>query len=511
MELGSLIDGLEMKLASPAAAGVRICDISEDSRTAVLGTLFVARAGTKSDGRAFIRDAVARGAVAVLTDDAALASRVDVPREVAVVIASDVALAAARVSERFYGNPTGRLKVAGVTGTNGKTTVSWLTWQLCNAAAQRTGLVGTVMIDDGVEVAAADMTTPPSIELSRTFARMAESGCVAAAIEASSHALAQQRVAAVRFEVAVFTNLTRDHLDYHKTMEAYADAKAKLFATLAPGALAVINAQDEWAPHMTVNCRARVLYCRVGPGHRVSEGDACAEIVSRSIGGQQLRLRGPWGEIDARVPLLGDYNAMNTLQAVATAHALGLDGAALASAMTKLSPPPGRLEPVQDPAERVNVFVDFAHTDDGLNSVLRSVKSVMTGERLWCVFGAGGDKDKGKRPRMGAAAVAHADRVVITSDNPRTERPSDIIDGILSGISDEQRHKVSVQPDRARAIRYAIEHADAGDVIVIAGKGHETTQIVSDGQGGTTSLDFDDRQVARDLLVERASPPPTHR
>ncbi len=542
MLLGELIRGLPIVCpACPEGAdGVRVCDLTEDSRTAVPGSLFVARGGLKADGKRFMADAAAAGAVAILSDQPGLAAPegFDVP----MLHAPDIALASALLGERFYGSPASRLGVFGVTGTNGKTTISFLVWKLLNLARHRCGLIGTVMVDDGVECGAASMTTPPAMELSRTMATMVESGCRFASMEVSSHALHQKRADALSFQVAAFTNLTGDHLDYHGTMEAYAAAKARLFEILPAGGVAVVNAMDPWTPRMLRDCAARVVRCAVvGEAVPTDQGtpDATVKILEESLSGMTLQLRLPIGEVVARVPLLGRYNAMNVLQAFVSAHALltlptpantpGLSASealgVLGAHLPELVAPPGRLERVSTDADPYSVFVDYAHSDDSLRNLLRSVGRVMPGRghdaarvtsaagsahepppepgRLWVVFGCGGDRDTTKRPRMGLAAVELADRVVITSDNPRSERPGDIIDQILSGLTKAQRHEIEVHPDRARAIRLAIEEARPGDVIVIAGKGHETEQILSDGAGGLQRTHFDDREIARAILAER--------
>jgi UDP-N-acetylmuramoyl-L-alanyl-D-glutamate--2,6-diaminopimelate ligase len=278
MDLSDLIAGLKVRTVGGGAPGpVRVCDITDDSRTAVTGSLFVARTGLQSDGRKFIPDALKSGAVAVLTDDPA----VRLPSSAAaLLISDDLPLVAAEMAERFYGTPTARLELVGITGTNGKTTTAHLVHDMLNGAGVRCGLIGTVLIDDGREVSRADMTTPPAIELSRTFATMVESGCKAAAMEVSSHALDQGRVAALRFDIGVFTNLTGDHLDYHKTMEAYAAAKARLFEMLPGDGCAIVNAEDRYAEQMAKGCRAKVLRCRVTEGEGAAQkADECVACI----------------------------------------------------------------------------------------------------------------------------------------------------------------------------------------------------------------------------------------
>lgn len=541
MKLGALIAGLGVRVAGAAdawpnarTAEIRICDLTEDSRTVVPGSLFVARSGLRADGKTHIEEAARAGAVAVLTDDpkGGTPAGFDLP----VLYALDLPLTAARMAERFYGEPSSRLGLVGVTGTNGKTTVTSLVWQLLNASGVRCGLVGTVLVDDGVEVAPASMTTPPAIELSRTLGLMAEAGCRAAALEVSSHALDQKRGDGLRWKVGVFTNLTGDHLDYHKTMERYAAAKARLFGLLPADGVAIVNSADAAAAGMVRGCRAPVWRCVLeagtgadgagsdGTGADGGGAECGAEVLEASLLGMRLRLRGPWGVVEGGVALLGRYNAMNALQAVAAAHALGLGTAAIERGLARLTAPPGRLERVSEAADEVTVFVDYAHSDDSLRSVLGAVGGLMPGRlhpggplreaagapavmptpgRLWVVFGCGGERDTSKRARMGLVAAELADRVVVTSDNPRTERPGEIVDQVLAGIPQAMREHVGVQVDRARAIRLAIDCAAPGDVVVIAGKGHETEQVLPDGAGGTVTTHFDDREIARQVLAER--------
>lgn len=547
MKLSDLISGLDVVVSRGDASRVRVCDLTEDSRTVMPGSLFVARRGTRADGRRFVGDACELGAVAILSDDPDACSggasptgiepggslsggggeqsehHRDVGKDVTLLVAQDVALVSAQIAERFYGEPSSRLQVVGVTGTNGKTTIVHLIHQVMNqvgGAGIRCGMMGTVEIDDGREVALATMTTPPAIEVSRTLGVMVENGCKVAAMEASSHALDQRRVGAVRFRVGIFTNLSGDHLDYHKTMDAYAQAKSRLFAGLGPDGWAIVNASDPASEQMLEHSAASVIRCverELNESERSNGGWCGFTILERSLAGMLVRFEGPWGVFATHVRLIGAHNAMNALQAVAACHVLGMGNAAIVEGLARASVPRGRLEPViatdarsaaQDPKglmpsdqrEAPMVLIDYAHTDDGLDKALRAVRDAMgsTRGKLWVVFGAGGEKDRTKRPRMGRVASTLADRVVVTSDNPRREKPSAIVDEILSGIDPDVRTKrVAVQIDRELAIRYAIQHATAADVIVIAGKGHETEQVLPAGDsGGTVKIHFDDREVA---------------
>lgn len=488
-------------------ASVRICDMTEDSRTVLPGSLFVARAGAKADGRQFVRQALKAGAAAILCSKDSgleLGAEGGSKDRSAIVEADDVELAAAVFAETFYGNPSSRLRCIGVTGTNGKTTTTWILWRLLNAVDLRTGLIGTVVIDDGNETARAEMTTPPAIELSRTLSVMVESGCKFAAMEVSSHSLAQKRVAALTFGIGAFTNLTQDHLDFHKTMEAYGKTKSELFGMLPQDGLAVVNAQDGAAELMLKGCKARQLRCVEVVGDAKGPGDgASVRIVGMDRSGMKLALTGPFGALEVWVPLVGSFNAMNVLEAVACAFECGLTAQQIVQGCARLDAPPGRLERVPTRGDEPLILVDFAHTEDGLRNALSTANKVKGEGRLIAVFGCGGDKDRTKRPKMGRVATEIADFAIVTSDNPRTERPGDIIDAVLAGVDAKDRAKVSVQADRRRAIFHAISFAQANDIVVIAGKGHETEQIMPDGQGGTITHHFDDREVAKEALAER--------
>ncbi|MFM9995581.1 MAG: UDP-N-acetylmuramoyl-L-alanyl-D-glutamate--2,6-diaminopimelate ligase [Phycisphaerales bacterium] len=509
MNLSELIAGLGVRPVDPAAAGLRVCDLTDDSRTVVPGSLFIARRGTKADGRAFIKDAVAAGAVAVLTDDASVRLPDRAPAVLLLADPGTLPRAAARMAERFHGDPTSGLTLIGVTGTKGKTTTAHLIHRVLNASGTRCGLIGTVVVDDGVEVAPATLTTPPATELSRTFARMLEAGCRAAVMEVSSHALDQGRVAGLRFQVGVFTNLSGDHLDYHGTMENYARAKAQLFAMLPAEGAAVINAEDPAAETMVGACRASVIRCSIrerGDDCRVLPDRCCASVDAADMGGTRGAFRGPWGEFDADLRLVGRHNVMNALQAVAACWSAGVEADDLRPAIARAEAPPGRLEPVTGPDDPFTVFVDYAHTDDAIRKTLEALRPLVPrAGRLRIVFGCGGDRDRTKRPRMGAAASELADDVYLTSDNPRTEDPAAIIAEVLAGIDPTRRAAVVIEPDRREATRRAVSDVRPGDILLIAGKGHETYQVLPDGRGGTRTIEFDDRAVARDALRTRRS------
>jgi UDP-N-acetylmuramoyl-L-alanyl-D-glutamate--2,6-diaminopimelate ligase len=500
MKLDALLERLVPVTAEVRKASCDVTSICDDSRAAAPGCLFVARAGTRSDGRAFVADAVAKGAAAVLhagDDPCADASGAERVLRVRVPDGTDLARLAGAIADRLEGSPTEWLRLVGITGTNGKTTMAFLVQQFVQAAGERCGVIGTVVIDDGAVAEPASLTTPGGIEAARALGRMVRNGCTACAMEVSSHALDQGRADALHFRTAVFSNLTGDHLDYHGTMEHYAAAKARLFRMLPTDGVAVVNADDPWHVAMLQGCGARVLRCRVGVAAApAGEAECTATIHESRLGWQDTTFAGPWGGVRVRLPIVGRHNAMNALQAAAAAWSIGVPAESIAKALAGCTAPPGRLEPVTGPADPFAVLVDYAHTDDALENVLTALRPLVgAGGRLVTVFGCGGDRDRTKRPRMMAVACRHSDRVVVTSDNPRTEDPEAIIDEVLAGRPEAGGPAVVRQADRARAIELAVSEARPGDIVLVAGKGHEDYQIV-----GTEKRAFDDRKVALAVL-----------
>ncbi len=506
MHLSQLLDNLDLRLTR-GEASLSVSDLTDDSRQVTPGSLFIARSGTVAHGGAFIEEALRRGAAAVLAPSDTPATQG--PAAWITGERIDQALCG-ELAERFFDRPSQKLKIVGVTGTKGKTTVTFVVQHLLGCAGVKCGLIGTVRLDDGQTRRAAELTTPSAIDLSRLLARMVSHGCGAAAIELSSHALHQGRAAALSLDVGVFTNLTGDHLDYHKTMEDYAAAKAILFESLKPQAWAVLNVDDPWHTRMLQNCNARLARCTMRGGER-RHSDAQAQVLAPGSDHTRTRVEGPWGSVEVRLPLVGDHNVMNVLQATAGANCVTAMARYVRAALNDCPAPPGRLEPVRlaESAEQPTVLVDYAHTHDALDNVLRALRPFCKG-RLVVVFGCGGDRDKTKRPKMAAVACHRADRVVVTSDNPRTEDPSAIIDDILAGVpgdrvwedrrtardeSSAQRCSsdaaLVVEPDRAKAIELAVLGARAQDTVVLAGKGHEDYQII-----GKTKRHFDDREQA---------------
>lgn len=474
-------------VAATGNLDVSIDALAHDSRAVEPGTCFFAIKGERADGHLFIDKAVQHGATAVVCASPPSAP----PDGVALVTVTDSRAALAEAAADYFDHPSRELRLVGVTGTNGKTTVAYLLHHVLTALGETTGLIGTVEIRIGDEVKATTHTTPDALALGALLREMVDAGCSACAMEVSSHALDQQRVRGQHFAAAVFTNLSHDHLDYHGTVEAYRHAKASLFAGLDDGAVAIVNRDDAAWRAMVEDAAARtVTYGASGAG---PASDVPFEVMENAPGGLRLRLD---GEV-RRFRLAGAFNAYNLAAAYAVARALGHEKDEVLDALAEASPPPGRLETIRT-ADGTVAIVDYAHTPDALDNVLRTVREMMSDDAaLVCVFGCGGDRDRTKRPEMGAIAERLADRVILTNDNPRTEAPATILAEIRAGMSHPDA--AVVLPDRAGAIRQAIEKAAPGDVIVVAGKGHETYQIV-----GTETRDFDDREQVRQRFRERS-------
>ena len=472
--LTDLLQSLAVPIDGDVPAAAAVTGVTEDSRQVQPGHVFVARGGTVTDGRRFVDQAVERGAIAVVS-----AGPVDgCPVPVAVV--PDAGAAASALAHAFHGHPSaaGRLKLLGVTGTNGKTTVAYLLRHVLNGFGTRCGLIGTVEVDDGKSRWESTMTTPAAADVAGLLARMRDRGCRACAMEVSSHSLDQGRVAGATFAGAAFTNLTGDHLDYHRTMEAYAAAKARLFAGLHGDAVAAVNADDPWAGRMVADCHGRVI--RYGFG---KDADYRARDLSVTAAGSAFTLIAPHGRAQVNVPLVGRHNVENVLAAaVLLGEVFHLGVAQLASGLSTASGAPGRLQPVRA-GQPFAVLVDYAHTDDALRNVLTALRPLCHG-RLRVVFGCGGDRDKSKRPRMARVAEQLADDVYLTSDNPRTESPDAILADLSAGLAGRPR---CVEVDRRAAIATALSDAGPDDVVLVAGKGHENYQIV-----GTVKHPFDD-------------------
>jgi len=513
MTLGQLIgsvsqatpDGPVRVIADNSALGRVVKGVAYDSRKVNAGSLFVALKGLRADGATFVPQALARGAVAVV-------SETELPADLraAWIVVPDARRALAALAAAFHGHPSRELTVVGITGTNGKTTTAYLVSAIFESAGIGCGILGTVVYRIGDQEQEAGRTTPEAPDVQELLREMVAAGCGACAMEVSSHALALHRVDGTRFAAAVFTNLTRDHLDFHGDMETYFRAKRRLFDLLSGDGVAVVNVDD---------ARGGAL---VALGHRtVTYGiDRAADVrpgpLSVSLDGVDFAVETPGGRLHVRSPLVGRPNVYNILAAVATAVAFDMAPAAVERALAGVAGVPGRFQVASEPGDDVTVVVDYAHTDDALKNLLETARPLAR-RQLITVFGCGGDRDRSKRPLMGAVAARLSDVVVVTSDNPRSEEPAAIIEDVKRGIVppadrprplDTARNGARQAPprapqlmaivDRRAAIERAVEAARPGDVVLIAGKGHEKYQVIGD-----KALPFDDVDVARAALARR--------
>lgn len=458
---------------------VEITGIASNSKQVAPGHLFIAKKGLHHDGARFIPDAVAAGAAAILTDlyDPFFPHVVQ-------IIHSDVSAVEAKIASAFYGHPADRLYLVGITGTNGKTTTSYLVRHLMEKRSVRFGMIGTIEWAVGQHVFPSSHTTPDVLQNYKLFHDMVEAGCQGCAMEVSSHALTQGRVQSIEFDVAVFTNLSQDHLDYHKTMEEYGKAKAKLFTSLKQEKVAVVNADSPDWEAMVADCRANIM----GYGIETECALRASHIRLHSGG---VNFTATYCGVSERFtsPLIGRHNVYNLLAAIGVGLTYGFTLRECASALKDFAKIPGRLERVPND-KGLHIFVDYAHTDDALINVLKTLQELKKG-RLITVFGCAGDRDAAKRPKMGAAAEAFSDLAIVTSDNPRTEDPETIIRAVMAGLKNPAKAMVIV--DRAQAIHKAVQMATPDDIVLIAGKGHENYQIFSQH-----TIPFDDRAVAKD-------------
>ena len=457
--------------------------ITYDSRRVQRNGLFVALRGEKTDGHEFIGQAIERGATVIV------AEREEKHARATCVVVENTRTAMADLAASFYGFPVRKLKLAGVTGTNGKTTTTFLIKHICDKAGLRCGLIGTVRYEIGERVLPATRTTPESLDLQELFAQIVNAGCKAAAMEVSSHALAQERTRGLEWDTAVFTNLTQDHLDFHGTMEKYFEAKAKLFTQLADQQqkrkpVAIVNIDDRYGEQLLNRMDKKISVVTYGMGVRA---DFRASSYRMEVGGTSYQLDANGKSYLVRVPLIGRFKVANSLAALAAAQAMGVGLREAVLSLGKSPQVPGRLEAV--PAKRqFQVFIDYAHSPDALLNVLKTLRELAPG-RLIVVFGCGGDRDRQKRPLMAAVVDQNADFAIITSDNPRKEDPDAIIAEVETGFRSTNYEKVA---DRTAAITRAIELAQPRDVVLIAGKGHENYQEFADH-----TVPFDDMQVAR--------------
>jgi len=488
MDLADVIEGAEVqRVTGPAHTSIRgiVCD----SRKATAGSLFFALPGAKADGMVFAGEAISRGAIGVASPH---------PRPAG--IASSVAWVElapgkerrglANASANFYGKPAAALKLIGVTGTNGKTTTSYLVNSVLQAAGFTTGLVGTTGYRSPKGDREAPNTTPESLDLQQFFAEIRDAGGTHAVLEASSHALAMDRLWGCHFAVATFTNLTRDHLDYHKTFENYFAAKQRLFEGTAGASApdtAVLNADDPYAARLEGLAGRTLTYGLKGAP------DMLAKKPTMSLGGLEFTAQTPAGNIAVRSKLVGRVNVYNILAAIGAGVALGIPLGAIESGIADVGQVPGRFEKI-DEGQPFLVVVDYAHTDDALRNLIGMARELSGSGRIVTLFGAGGERDRTKRPLMGEAAGALSDLVVLTSDNPRGEDPLRIINDVVVGLQ-KANAKYRIEPDREKAITIALEEAQSGDIVLLAGKGHETYQVLQD-----RTIEFDDREKARAIL-----------
>ncbi|MEA3211425.1 MAG: UDP-N-acetylmuramoyl-L-alanyl-D-glutamate--2,6-diaminopimelate ligase [Chthoniobacter sp.] len=483
MKLEALLKDVA-RVSTSGSLDREVSAIAYDSRRVKPGSVFVAMKGEKVDGAQFIDNAIGVGAEAIVSETG-LAH----PRATSIVV-PDARVALADLAANFYQHPARHLKIAGVTGTNGKTTTAFLIKHICEAAQLRCGLIGTVRYEVGERILPAARTTPESLEVQELLWQMRSAGCKAVAMEVSSHALVQARVRGVEFDAALFTNLTQDHLDFHQTMDAYFEAKAMLFSGLAAQkkkGKAVINLDDRYGAQLINRFRNELPLIIYGVG---AQAEFRASNVRIDFNGTSYQLDARGKSYLVRLPLIGHFNVHNSLAAIAGAFAMGVDVRTAVLSLANATAVPGRLEAV--PAQRqFRVFVDYAHTDDALLNVIKTCRE-LNPARLIVVFGCGGNRDKTKRPRMGAVVDQHADHAIVTSDNPRKEEPLAIIDDIKPGM---RRGQYEVIVDRREAIFKAIAMAEPRDIILIAGKGHETYQEFADH-----TSPFDDVAVAREAL-----------
>ncbi|MEX2189938.1 MAG: UDP-N-acetylmuramoyl-L-alanyl-D-glutamate--2,6-diaminopimelate ligase [Bacteroidota bacterium] len=501
MKLSPLLDGVRVIKLFQTMFGrmvvthdVEVNGLQYDSRKVSRGDCFIAIRGSGSDGHAFLQDAASRGAsVIVVEDDAAIPDSLCMHLGVIKIVVGDSRKALALMSANYYGHPSRKLTMIGVTGTNGKTTTSHLIRSLLSAAGQETGLIGTVHYQFGKKTIPASHTTPESLELNRLLVQMVDEGCTSVCMEVSSHALDQSRVHGIDFDAGVFTNLTQDHLDYHQTMEEYFLAKKKLFDSLPSDAWTIANRDDEAGKTILAASGGRTLSYGFD-----AQSDVRAANADFSMNGTQVSIEYKGAATEIRSPLVGRFNVYNILASFAVGAALELSAEDIRKGIEQTVFVKGRFEKILSSAGWT-VIVDYAHTPDALEKCLRTIHEVLPKQgrgKILVVFGAGGDRDSTKRPLMGSIAAELADICMVTSDNPRTEDPDRIIADILQGI--RQREGVFVEPDRRKAILRALSLARYGDVVLIAGKGHEEYQIL-----GNEKIHFSDREIVEEFLQQQ--------
>lgn len=487
MRLEQILAGLDIAAASGPPA-VEVASLECDSRKVKPGAIFFALHGVRLEGTQFVEDAVRRGAAAVASE-AVKPGFFSAEAAWIQLAPGSGRRALARAAANFYGHPAEALKLIGVTGTNGKTTITYLVDSILRGAGCGTGLIGTTGYRTPKGHRDAPNTTPESLELQRILAEIRDAGGTHATLEASSHALAMERLWGCHFAVAIFTNLTRDHLDYHQTFEAYFAAKRRLFEGTGAGApdVAVINVDDPYGVQLKGLARSTLTYGLKGTP------DLTAKKLAISAAGLEFTAQTPAGDVSVRSPLVGRMNAYNILAAIGAGIGLGISVEQIERGIAGLSAVPGRFERI-DEGQPFLVVVDYAHTDDALRNVISAARELSSSARIITLFGAGGERDRTKRPLMGEAAGSLSDLVVLTSDNPRSEDPLRIINDVVVGLQ-KANANYRIEPDREQAIAIALDAAQPGDIVILAGKGHETYQVLREG-----AVDFDDRDKARSIL-----------
>jgi UDP-N-acetylmuramoyl-L-alanyl-D-glutamate--2,6-diaminopimelate ligase len=489
MDLAGVIAGIEI-VRLTGRGNARIAAVACDSRKVIADTLFFALPGAKTDGNEFVREAIARGAVAIASPQAAPA---ELPRAVAWIelVPGAGRKAMALAAANFYGHPAAALKLVGVTGTNGKTTIIYIVDSILHAAGFTTGRIGTTGYDTPQGFRAAANTTPESIDLQQMFSEVRDAGGTHAVLEVSSHALAMDRTWGCHFDVAIFTNLTRDHLNFHKTFDEYFAAKKSLFAGTGAGApgVAVLNVDDPYGARLDALAKRTLTY-------GLSSADLSAKKFSLSFQGLEFTAQTPAGPVEVHSSLVGRINVYNILAAIGAALALDISVAKIEEGIRNLDVVPGRFQRI-DEGQPFLVVVDYAHADDALRNLITTARELNPAGRVITLFGAGGERDRSTRPPMGEAAGSLSDLVILTSDNPRTEDPLLIINDVLVGLQ-KVNGNYRIEPDRDTALAMAIDEAKPGDIVLLAGKGHENYQILRD-----RTFEFDDREKARAILRRR--------
>lgn len=491
MDLKKLIDALDEPKVLGCLTGIDISDIASDSRKVAAGSLFIAKKAPGQDAAGYIKKAIKAGSRAVVLDDETLSSLASLrTEEVPFIVVKDPDAAEEKIADAFFSQPCSRLEFIGITGTNGKTSISYLVKSVLEASGKPSGLIGTIGFRDREENTPLKNTTPGVLELRSIFRRMADVKDRYVVMEVSSHALRQQRVRGISFCAAIFTNLTQDHLDYHKDLEDYFDAKSLLFTRyLSEDGFSILNIDDPYALRLTSLKRGKPITYGLSP-----KADVRAVKYDSGVHGSVISIDAKGRAFEVKSELIGKHNIYNILAAVSLGVCLGIDTEKIRFGIESMRRVPGRLEKVSPEGNPFQAFVDYAHSDDALKNVLESLRSIVDNGRIITVFGCGGDRDRGKRPKMGRVASILSDFCLITSDNPRSEDPSVIISQIVSGI---EKKNYEVEPDRSKAIHKALGMASSGDIVLIAGKGHETSQTIGD-----KVFPFDDREVARQYFAD---------